>query len=154
MVVSVTTSYKPTDLIGDMTYDMTYIEQVIREAVEKGGWRPTISDEYLMRDLAILTEKGMCDLVSLVHSENRALFLDPDFWQALGKARRWRTWCDYCKHFRGFEHDPKDRRCTGCSALAAQFEYEGWRHFWIEFIHHLADGKEANSFFSELYQTK
>lgn len=56
----------------------------------------------------------------------QSLFLDPLFWQALGKGLGW-TWEG--------EHE------TGIPA---------WNRVWHSFIDHLAEGKDINSFFEEL----
>lgn len=53
---------------------MTHIEQAIKDAVEKGQYRPT---ENWFRGVLI---------------ENNGFLLDPSFWQALGKARGWEKW--------------------------------------------------------------
>lgn len=80
---------------------MTHIEQAIREAV-KAGWEDDA------------TADGF-----LYSSREPQIFLDPAFWQALGKARRWE------------DH-----------ALLKN----------VEFIKHLHDGKDAESFFAELFK--
>lgn len=49
-----------------------HLEQAIKDAVEKGGWRPTLFSLPHLHDISL--EKTL---------------LDPAFWQALGKARGW-----------------------------------------------------------------
>lgn len=69
---------------------------------------------------------------------NFACPMDKDFWQALGKAREWPT--NIC------------RECgepNGCKWGKPNF-IVGWEYFWHVFIHHLAEGKDAESFFAEL----
>lgn len=57
------------------------------------------------------------------------IFLDPLFWQALGKAEGW-------KHE---ESRDREGRLNG-----------DWITHWEDFIHHLAEGKDINTFFEEL----
>ncbi|HVB33734.1 MAG TPA: hypothetical protein VNJ52_05090 [Patescibacteria group bacterium] len=80
------------------------IEQAIKKAIE-GGW------------------KDKWDL----DPENRHgsdVFLDPSFWQSLGKALGWG------------ENDTAHRN--------------EWISRWHDFIDHLAEGKSAESFFETL----
>lgn len=62
-----------------------------------------------------------------VKTDTNAIFLDPLFWQALGKAMGWKEW----------ERESEDMR-------------HQWRINWHRFIDHLAEGKDAESFFNEL----
>lgn len=108
---------------------MTYIEQeewsgsAIKEAVEKGGYvyhgdKPIFDDQ---RDQWFVSDgDGGYDIPAL--SE---FFLDPLFWQALGKARKWDK----------IETNPKN---------------VSWLEWWHRFIDHLAGGKDAESFFETL----
>jgi hypothetical protein len=58
------------------------------------------------------------------------LFLDPAFWQALGKARGWtRGW--------------SDKKYLGTHMVV-------WLEHWHRFIDHTADGKDVESFFASL----
>jgi hypothetical protein len=52
-------------------------------------------------------------------------FLAPLFWQALGKARGW----------------------ANISEIEGGM---GWKNVWLLFIEHLAEGKDAESFFADL----
>jgi hypothetical protein len=56
------------------------------------------------------------------------MFLDPSFWQSLGKALGW------------------DERIDDGSHYAKP----GWLEAWHRFIDHLAEGKTAESFFETL----
>ncbi len=88
---------------------MTHVEKTIRDAAEK-GW---IDTHVALRS----------------NTEANALaFLDPAFWQALGKARGW-----------------VDEMYYGESLIFPQ-----WKHHWHWFIDHLAEGKDAESFFATL----
>lgn len=103
---------------------MTYIEQAIKEAVDaKVGWH----SDY--RTSGSSTTK--------LHSD---IFIDPAFWQALGKARGWFTKKDQCG---GYDASTTyqtvreaQKRCSFCN--------------WHRFIDHLAEGKDAESFFKNL----
>lgn len=101
---------------------MSAIEKCIREAVAKGGWRPT--------------------LLSLPHLHNvhcnAEHFLDPLFWQALGKARGW-----------GEEKRVVAEWNGNTGHIGAQF-YTDAEYVWHRFIDHLAEGEDAESFFADL----
>jgi hypothetical protein len=60
-----------------------------------------------------------------------AILLTPTFWQSLGKAMGW------------YEEDVEHRRgfCVGQGC---------WLAIWHRFIDHLAEGKSAEDFFSQL----
>lgn len=93
---------------------MTAIEQAIKDAVEKGGYKPKHQAQFQIgNDYRIQLQD--------------AVFLDPSFWLALGKARGWRQF-DY--------HTDKPRK--------------GWLPKWHRFIDHLAEGKDVESFFANL----
>lgn len=61
------------------------------------------------------------------------LWLNPLFWQALGKALNWPDELSY----------PEGRPET----------VSGWLYFWHRFIDHLASGKPAEDFFTALLTT-
>ncbi len=98
---------------------MTSIEQAIKEAVDaKVGWHA----DY--RTGGSSTTKPHSDI-----------FLDPSFWQALGKARGW----------------GKKTLSNGMVADVGRDGYINvWQSYWHDFIDHLAEGKDAESFFAEL----
>jgi hypothetical protein len=118
---------------------MNPIEQAIKEAVEKGGYdgeRATITiahtfDSDSSRDFR-------------VHSTHKA-FLDPSFWQALGKARGWRkinvSW---------FVEGAAKKLGLTKKWKEVEGEREEWVYQWHGFIDHLAEGKDAESFFAAL----
>lgn len=90
------------------------IQQAIEKAIEGGynthGWRP---GEYVANDAQCVT------------------FLDPLFWQSLGKAMGWSEW-----------HTDGSRKVWK--------EWHKWKNEWHRFIDHLAEGKDAESFFESL----
>lgn len=57
------------------------------------------------------------------------ILLDPQFWSALGKARGWEE---------GLDRD------------IFRLPIEAWKLKWHRFIDHLAEGKDAESFFASL----
>jgi len=61
---------------------------------------------------------------------DKAAFLDPLFWQSLGKTMGWR------------EEYPKAGVRIGT--------FIEWKQMWHRFIDHLADGKDDESFFETL----
>jgi hypothetical protein len=62
------------------------------------------------------------------------VFIDPAFWKALGKKRGWTTDDD-------FKYWQKS---------VVEWEEKYWKKFWHRFIDHLAEGKDAESFFQSL----
>lgn len=60
---------------------------------------------------------------------------DPTFWQALGKAEGW--------------EDP-EKGDDFPEAEVLDLKQTGWNARWHHFIDHLAEGKDANSFFTNL----
>jgi hypothetical protein len=90
---------------------MSNVQQAIREAAEKGGYRYR---SWKVNDLE--QSEGYNALQLRALSEH---FHDPDFWKALATARRWE-------------------------------DANAWRFHWHRFIDHLADGKDAESFFATL----
>lgn len=59
---------------------MIHIQQAIRDAVEKGGYPASRNDAG---------DGGYEWTVDGVQVPAAALYLDPSFWEALGKARVW-----------------------------------------------------------------
>lgn len=110
------------------------IEQAIKKAIEGG-----------------LSESG---------GGERTIFLDPLFWQSLGKKMGWENYCPE-------GHGPV-RQCTAHFSIPVpegKKEYfcglcgdegghvvpeEGWRHEWHRFIDHLADGGTPETYFEKL----
>lgn len=112
-----------------MANNMT-IEEAIRKAVE-GGWRSAYYRSVL--ELNPNNKVGVHPVVrsSLTHLE---IFLDPAFWQSLGKAIGW-----------------------GIDEIEGRFwkagmdgKKEAWLAQWHRFIDHLAEGKKAEDWFAEL----
>lgn len=90
-----------------------YIEQAIRKA-ESAGWKQSLPTFILNTTI-----------------DTNNVFLDPDFWIALGKALGWRML-----------HDD--------SGLTPN--ENTWITHWHGLIDHLAAGKDAESYFKEILQ--
>lgn len=66
-------------------------------------------------------------------------FLDPLFWQSLGKSLGWK--------------DPKYGTCQCMQGESCEFCNRGntmWEYHWHRFIDHLAEGKSIESFFEPI----
>lgn len=113
---------------------MTYTEQAIREATEKGGWKLNwyfshFSDnEVVFGNINNDSEDNPCYYKNVYE-----ILLDTSFWLALGKARWWEKRMTYYNSFL----DGKENNDT-------------WRLEWHRFIDHLAEGKDIESFFKQL----
>ena len=124
------------------------IPETIKKAIE-GGY-----DNQNARYIAL-------GLESQTHCNYSDIFLDPLFWQCIGKAMEWggdtfheddgKTYWDYYFH------------CPICgeiitdleSGCPSECEYDcaeiiSWLYEWQKFIAHLADGGIAEEFFKEL----
>lgn len=121
---------------------MSYVELAIREAQTAGFW-----------PYANLPKPW----------EYSMILLEPIFWQYLGKARGWGTemtlidepghpkeWMYYTHCARCHEQiiDQEDGCPSGCDCDDAYIE--AWVMEWHRFIDHLAEGKDAESFFKDL----
>lgn len=108
------------------------IESAIEEAVEKGAWH----DGYHLQnfgdfgDVLLAADKGARSIAVVVAE----IFLDPLFWQALGKARGWFEKNTFINTF--WKGQPRT--------------FPQWQYKWHRFIDHLAEGKDAESFFESL----
>lgn len=115
---------------------MTKIQEAIQLAIEKGGYKDHIfqggSFKFLVEDpkwigyarIRIEGEKGASNFNSFAE-----IFLDPLFWQALGKALGWK------------EHPKYD----GTRQISPAYEW-----YMHRFIDHLIEGKDAESYFEAL----
>lgn len=103
---------------------MTYIEQAIREARE-AGWRLPGQERFHYR----LDTGEFCEAALY------GIFLDPTFWQCLGKARGWKIDWEYVEDVSG----SLGGRKTG-----------EWLENWHRFIDTIAEGRTAEDFFREL----
>lgn len=108
------------------------MKEVINKAIE-GGWKPFKSFDLLPTDKLeqIDFETMICWRDGKGHGSihfNRVL-LDPLFWQSLGKALGW-------------QDEPYE--------YTNEHNIPAWHAKWLMFIDHLAEGKDAESYFNEL----
>lgn len=68
-------------------------------------------------------------------------FIDPKFWESLGKAMGWGK-CS--KHIR---EERMARMLAGCDEC---MDADDWQNYWHNFIDHLIEGKSAEDYFKEL----
>ncbi len=123
---------------------MTAIESAISEAMSN-GWEPwptkPVPNQFTLQNLD-QERIAIYDAHGERHSTlyKRRAFLDPRFWQALGKAKGWSTkgatsivWLD----------DGRTGECINEAAGQWLFEMHC-------FIDHLVDGRDIESFFADL----
>ena len=102
----------------------TAIEKAIKLSIE-GGYKPYVIESSGLQS----------------YYESYKIFLDPLFWQALGKAMGWEKYDDNkCPH-----NGMCGLRCEGSKIIVP-----GWMSRWHRFIDALASGQSAESFFKEL----
>lgn len=111
---------------------MNHIEQALKDAVEKGGWinHPLTLLKLVTSKVAWWSEGGKDDQGQWLTE----IFLDPLFWQAFGKASGWGRWL-------GTGYYDRDE---------IEIEEPAWKVQWHRLIDHLAEGKDAESFFATL----
>ena len=106
---------------------MTHIEQAITDAIAQG---------YEAKIEKIPEAEGF-STVQIAVAMKSDVFLDPAFWQALGRARKWTIDEDF-KHWQG---------------TVAEWKARFWKTHWHNFIDHLAIGRDAEGFFGQLAKT-
>ena len=105
------------------------IKQVHQKAIKAGY------DHYLMSD----GKKGL----KVIGECRSDVLLDPLFWQALGKAMGWDDIVHIGQKGNVLKIINNGHHCEGLCR-------NGWKWHWHQFISHLAEGKDAESFFKEL----
>src|SRR3990167_8400630 len=77
------------------------------------------------------------------------------FWQALGKVEKWSK-CIFCSD--AHKRDFKCGNCEETGILPKMSETKnkkgGWLFYWHNFIDHIAQGKDIDSFFEDLLTNK
>lgn len=111
---------------------MTHLEQAIRDAVEKGG--------YKVQNLRLNGSVLYHDAFTSVGGEKPAamVLLDPAFWQALGRARG--NWGKK-------NHDPVWKVTYN---IEEHTVVETWANVMLDFTYHIAADKDVESFFATL----
>lgn len=102
------------------------IQETITKAIE-GGWNAgkEVKIQTYYKRLPTVSVGDLGEDGEFLRTQE--YLLDPLFWQSLGKAMGWETQFDEDK---GFNHQ--------------------WQYEWHRFIDHLAEGKDAESFFESL----
>lgn len=141
------------------------METAIKKAIE-GGWRcHAVNQAYLLFDKfenievfvngfgwVILYRKGAKSFGGIFQEKADSIrieqvYSDRTFWQALGKACGWELVCRDC------ENGIDSKYCkTGWHDEATWIKKTMWKYKWHKFIDHLAEGKDAESFFKELFK--
>jgi len=108
------------------------MKEAIQKAIE-GGWKyqcnPRCDYTVRERDVKVYTNDPDDTKLYVKFIEIRE---DPLFWQALGKAMGWEQ---------EVENEFGEKELRGS---------RNWTIKWHRFIDHLAEGKDADSFFKEL----
>ncbi|MGZ3411066.1 MAG: hypothetical protein ACXWKA_12060 [Xanthobacteraceae bacterium] len=107
---------------------MTHIEQAIADALAQGYEPP----------MELIPEAASFTPLQISVAMKSDVFLDPVFWQALGRARGWTT-----------DEDGKYWRGT-----LAEWKANYWKTHWHNFIDQLAAGEDAESFFARVSAKK
>jgi len=110
------------------------IEKTITKAIE-GGWLKGKGKEITFGRGEIIIDYG--DGTTGIYTYEK-IFLDPSFWQSLGKAMGW------------FEvtmkvDPPKEKTLTIQKPNSTM-----WKVHWHRFIDHLAEGKSPEDYFKNL----
>lgn len=130
------------------------IEEVIKKAVE-GGWKPKMDEKFKKKfevehDNVIFYSK-----VNVRRYPLDSIFIDPKFWQALGKYMGWEPQSFLMCGNADCPNQDKSKEFKCCSECGCGFEtyYNGkldWKQYWHKFIDHLAEGKTAEDYFKTL----
>ena len=104
---------------------MSYTQQAIQLAIEKGGYKPAYGEDMVYLDSEPEDGLRYRKLVGTNLIPESRIFHDPLFWQALGKALGWEQ-------------------------SEGNGEYPVYRDKWHQFIDHIMSGKDAESWFKEL----
>jgi len=106
------------------------IKQVIEKAIE-GGYKRTKENYF----------------PPLGRFDGDRIFLDPNFWQCLGKEMGWKV-----GHGGKYEYMKIEKKEDGgiCGIPIEYPEIDEWLYQWHKFIDHLAEGDSVESFFEKL----
>ena len=102
---------------------MTHTEQAITQAID-AGYEPKLER---------FAEIEGATSVQIAMAMQADVFLDPDFWRALGRARRWPS------------DDAIDPKMT-----MGEWQKQRWLGRWHAFVDHLAAGNDTESWFGAL----
>lgn len=147
------------------------MEKAIQKAIE-GGWnpRPKKEGEIKLTMLVIEPAEFSDEKFAMFSNPERtfslklgSIYSDPLFWQALGKAMGWKDWFysyyiansskvsfnGHWEEVQNLSDVPERFRGTSACRKHSCINQE-YRNHWHNFIDHLAEGKDAESFFAEL----
>lgn len=132
------------------------MENAIQKAIE-GGYGDFLSLKNINQFYVVFNRKETTtiekndveEIVPITQSfAIEHILLDPLFWEALGKSLGWSNIKYTIPKFQrsaipednriGYKHETRD--------------ISEWQFHWHRFIDHLAEGKDAESFFNELLQ--
>jgi hypothetical protein len=114
------------------------IKQAIEKAIES-GWKDRHVWGYEDNRIILLDDSGQ-RAGSITFSD---AFLDPTFWQCLGKAMHWPYEVETVRSV-------LVPRGSGKGFSDLEEKHIAWKYYWHCFIDHLAEGKDAESFFQGL----
>lgn len=124
------------------------MKEAIQKAI-KGGWWPKFLNASRMTEKGEFRKKTSKEATEDIMQMSYVLpsiWLDPLFWQALGKALGWRR-----KLIReGYSEEKSGRSWFVNDDVYADEKIPEWHYQMHRFIDHLAEGKDAESFFNEL----
>ncbi len=113
------------------------IQQTIQKAIE-GGYQDCDGFTEGQNWMIWFQKSGKDILAKSEHS----IFLDPQFWQCLGKIMGWNKEIDiYYKKF--------DKKLKLYHTIYSE-KCEGWHYYWHCFIDYLAEGKSIESYFENI----
>jgi hypothetical protein len=107
---------------------MTHMEQAIADALAQGYEPP----------LESIPEAANFSALQISVAMKSDVFLDPAFWQSLGRARNWTT-----------DEDGKYWKGT-----IAEWKANYWKTHWHDFIDQLAAGEDVENFFASIAAKK
>lgn len=113
------------------------MENAIKLAIE-GGWDDTNFAYGVGKD-----GKSDDPKVGVWHY-GKDIFLDPIFWQCLGKSLGWSD-LPFWRY---------GETCIRCRENLGGIRYVQWQYNWHRFIDHLASGGDVDSFFADLLDKK
>ncbi len=127
------------------------MEKAIKIAIEN-GWKPLLAP-FGGDDRVVIDEEVIRVYEYFVEVDKFNLYqtlLDPLFWQALGKGLGWSIDPEYCTSGCGCAYPNGDGSHEFDCVWKRDMNW--WGQYWHEFIDHLAEGKDINSFFNDLTQ--
>lgn len=166
------------------------MKEAIQKAIE-GGWK-CAGDEVSSFQIYWKGNYGQAEVLFNVWLDTNGetcgrktltlstLFIDPLFWQSLGKSLRWQDWfysyyvgskhtaqkekyiedmhrekgyCAYCGYWKRVDNEsqiPEELLSNPNTWRVHPLLNPDWKIHWHEFIEHLAEGKKVEDFFNQL----